>query len=167
MAGSEQFAELLSRHQSLVYSIAYNFLHDQAAAEDLAQDVFLELHRNLDRLTGEQHVVYWLRKVTSRRCIDYSRRRKFRKAETLDEVEEPGVSPILSDPFLSERVTRGIAALPETPRLVLVLRYQEEMEPYEIAEMLAMPVNTVKSHLQRALAALRQKLERVKGKVHS
>ena len=166
MAGDEKFGELLEKHQSLVYSIAFNFLRDEAAAEDVAQDVFLELHKNLARLNGDEHVTYWLKKVASRKCIDYSRRRKIRRAETLDEVDEPGVSPILSDPFLSDRLTRGIAALAETPRMVLVLRFQEEMEPAEIADMLAMPVNTVKSHLQRSLSALRQRLDRVRGKVH-
>jgi RNA polymerase sigma-70 factor (ECF subfamily) len=61
---------------------------------------------------------------------------------------------------MDETLRRLVASLPETPRMVMVLRYQEDLDPSEIAEVLEMPVATVKSHLQRALAMLREKLAR-------
>ena len=59
------FADLLRAHQAMVFSVAYHFLHDRAVAEEIAQDVFLELYRRLKELKTEAHVAYWLRKVTS------------------------------------------------------------------------------------------------------
>jgi RNA polymerase sigma-70 factor (ECF subfamily) len=63
-----------------------------------------------------------------------------------------------ADLLLADRLDRLVAALPPQPRMVLVLRYQEDLDPSEIAAALSMPVNTVKSHLRRALAVLRAKL---------
>jgi RNA polymerase sigma-70 factor, ECF subfamily len=54
------------------------------------------------------------------------------------------------------------AALPEKPRMVVLLRFQEDLDPSEIARVLDMPINTVKSHLQRSLAVLKEKLERTR-----
>jgi len=62
--------------------------------------------------------------------------------------------------MLQETLRRLVATLPEAPRMVMVLRYQEDMDPSDIAETLSMPIGTVKSHLQRSLALLREKLER-------
>jgi RNA polymerase sigma-70 factor (ECF subfamily) len=65
--------------------------------------------------------------------------------------------------MLAETLRRVVDTLPEKPRLVVLLRYQEDLEPAEIAEVLEMPVNTVKSHLRRSLALLREKLTRCFG----
>jgi RNA polymerase sigma-70 factor (ECF subfamily) len=62
--------------------------------------------------------------------------------------------------MLGETLRRLIATLPEAPRAVIILRYQEDLDPSEIAEILSMPVGTVKSHLQRSLTLLREKLIR-------
>ena len=65
------------------------------------------------------------------------------------------------DPLLSRQIRQLVASLPETPRAVIVLRYQEDMSLEEIAEALSMPVATVKSHLRRTLQLLREKMARV------
>jgi RNA polymerase sigma-70 factor (ECF subfamily) len=62
-----------------------------------------------------------------------------------------------NDPLLEERLRRLVASLPEKPRAVIILRYGEDLDPEEIGRILAMPVNTVWSHLQRATALLREK----------
>src|SRR5213592_3022279 len=82
------FEALVHRHQAMVFSIAFHFLQDRQAAEELAQDVFLQLHRHLDAMQSADHVTFWLRRVTTHRCIDYSRRRRFRFLR-LDAVAEP------------------------------------------------------------------------------
>ena len=69
------FAEIVRRHQSAVFSIALHFLADRSAAEELAQDVFLQLHANLPTIKSDDHMKFWLRKVTAHRCIDHKRRR--------------------------------------------------------------------------------------------
>ena len=160
------FADIVRRHQSAVFSIALHFLADRSAAEEVAQDVFLQLHANLSTLKSEDHMKFWLRKVTAHRCIDYRRRRKPEQI-SLDDAPEPVATAqaTLSDPFLSRRLRQYVASLPEKPRLVVILRYQEDMRPEDIAEVLAIPVTTVKSYLQRSLAMLREKVNRAIGEV--
>jgi RNA polymerase sigma-70 factor, ECF subfamily len=158
------FAEIMRRHQSAVFSIALHFLADRSAAEELAQDVFLQLHANLSTLKSEDHMRFWLRKVTAHRCIDYKRRRRPAQV-SLDDAPEPAVPAQSADPFLARRLRQYVASLPEKPRLVVILRYQEDMRAEDIAEVLAMPLATVKSHLQRSLAMLREKVTRAIGEV--
>jgi RNA polymerase sigma-70 factor (ECF subfamily) len=141
----------------MVYSIAWHFLREAAVAEELAQDVFLELHRNWPSMQSAQHIVFWLRKVTSRRSIDLLRRRKTRAETSLEEMAEPTALERVHDSMLSSYLERMVASLPEKQRIVIVLRYQEGMEPEEIAETLEMNVSTVKSQIGRALELLRTK----------
>ena len=159
-AAGRDFSDLVKAHQSMVFSLAYHFLHDRDTAEEVAQEVFLSLQRNLERIQSPEHAGFWLKKVTVQRSIDEARRRKRRPQVALELVAEPRVSASPGDPLLSDVLRRLIASLPETPRAVMVLRYQEDLDPAEIADILEMPLGTVKSHLQRSLALLREKLER-------
>lgn len=158
------FAEIVRQTQGMVFSMAYHFLHDRPLAEELAQEVFLQLHRHMGEFQSMAHLTFWLRRVTSNRCIDCARRRKLRPQVGLDSVPEPAAMPPAGDPMLSGRLRRLVASLPEKARMVMILRYQEDLDPDDIAEALKMPVRTVKSHLQRSLALLREKLNRSVGK---
>ena len=153
------FAELVKLHQAMVFSLAHHSLRNRAVAEDLAQEVFLHLYQNLAALESPDHVKNWLRRVTSHRCIDYVRRNRARMVD-LEEIAEPSVAHGAPDVLLQRTLRRYVASLPATPRLVVTLRYQEDLEPTEIAEALEMPLNTVKSHLRRSLAVLREKIAR-------
>jgi len=165
------FAEIVRRHQSMVFSIALRFLADPPAAEELAQDVFMQLHARLSTLKSPEHMVFWLRKVTSHRCID--RLRRIRTSQvSLEDLPESAVlefSPevLPADPFLARRLQQLVASLPGKARLIVILRYQEDLSAEDIAEVLDMPAATVKSHLQRALAMLRDKVVRTMGEVRS
>jgi RNA polymerase sigma-70 factor (ECF subfamily) len=159
------FAEVLRANQSMVFSLAYHFLRDRAAAEEIAQDVFLRLYRKMDELESAKHVTFWLRKVTSHRCIDYVRKRRSQSTISLEDVAEPSIPEQHGDPLLNRRLRQLIATLPEKPRIVMVLRYQEDLTPEEISAVLEMPVGTVKSHLQRSLGMLREKIDRSMGDI--
>ena len=154
------FDELMRAHQTMVFSLAYHFLRDRESAEEVAQEVFLSFHRNLGAIQSPAHAAFWLRKVTVQRAFDEGRRRKRRPQIPLDEIREPAAASEPGDPMLGETLRRLIATLAEAPRMVVILRYQEDLDPSEIAKLLDMPVATVKSHLQRSLALLRGKLER-------
>src|SRR5262245_9132131 len=70
-AGSQAaFAAIVREHQAMVFGLALHFLRSQAEAEELAQDVFLALHQSLPRVESSRHLIFWLRRVTSNRCID-------------------------------------------------------------------------------------------------
>jgi len=149
----------------MVFSLAYYFLRDRGLAEELAQEVFLELHRNLSKIESPAHLVFWLRKVASRRCIDQTRRRAFWPKARLDEIPEPAARTREADPLLTRTLAKLVGSLPEKPRMVVILRFQEDLDPSDIADLLDMPLATVKSHLQRSLAMLRDKLARTVGEI--
>jgi RNA polymerase sigma-70 factor (ECF subfamily) len=159
------FPQLVRDNQAMVYSIALHYLREPAVAEELAQDVFLELHRVWGRMESPEHARNWLRRAITHRSIDQGRRRRVAPAVALEAVPEPAVRPRETDPWLRRLLTQLIASLPERPRMMVILRYQEERSPDEIAELLAVPVGTVKSTLQRALGLLRSKMERHSGEV--
>lgn len=160
-----EFEVVVRQHQAMVFSIAYHLLRDRTLAEEVAQDVFLQLHGCLAKMKSAEHVMFWLRRVTVHRSIDVARRRERRPEVALEEVPEPSHVLPVADPFLRARLRQLVASLPENARAVVVLRYQEDLGPEEISRILGMPVATVKSHLQRALAMLRDKISRVLGEV--
>ena len=159
-ARPDDFGHLVHEHQGLVFSIAYHCLGDRAVAEEVAQDVFLELYRNLAAMESASHVVNWLRRVATHRSIDEARRRKLRPQTPLDKVREPASPSDIRDPLRSDLLRQLVATLPEKARMVVILRFQEEMELAEIAAAMDIPLGTVKSQLQRALTLLREKLAR-------
>jgi RNA polymerase sigma-70 factor (ECF subfamily) len=147
----------------MVFSIAFRFLRDRAVAEELAQDVFLKLYRELPRLASAEHVKFWLRKVIAHRSMDYARGTYRRREIALDDISEPAAQSGTGDLLLDEALRKLVASLPDEARMVIVLRYQEEMEPQEIAATLGLPVATVKSRLRRSLVLLRGKAQRLMG----
>jgi RNA polymerase sigma-70 factor, ECF subfamily len=152
------FAVIVRHHKSMVYSIAYHFLHESWQAEELAQDVFLQLFQNLKKIESSAHLTFWLRRVTSHRCIDWNRRQSLRPRVSLEELPEPVAPAVRTDPLLARRLRQLVSDLPEKSRLIIALRYQEGLQLAEIAEILGIPLNTVKSQLQRSLAKLEEQL---------
>jgi RNA polymerase sigma-70 factor, ECF subfamily len=157
---NEEFRRLIEAHQRMVFSLALRITGDYATAEEVAQDVFLALHRSGDKLTSEDHIRYWLRRVAVHRATDALRRRAVRPESAAEEWMEDqhfdGEAPV-STAALQARLEDLLRAMPEPLRIAVVLRYQEEMLPDEIAQLLNQPVATVKSHLQRGLKLLRRK----------
>ena len=144
------FEQLVDEHQSMVFSLALRMTGDRGLAEEIAQDVFLELDRHLGRIESAQHACFWLRRVAMSRSADALRRRKARRMELWVEIEEGhGVRAEERNSALGARLEKLLEALPEAQRAALVLRYQEDLTPEEIAATLDAPVATVKSHLQR------------------
>lgn len=161
------FAEIVGEHQGMVFSIAYHFLRDRALAEEIAQEVFLQLHKHLTELESPAHVLRWLRRTTVNRCIDQTRRSKLMPRVGLDSAPEPVAADCApGDPMLARRLRQLVASLKPKQRMMVVLRYQEELEPEEIARVMHVPVGTVKSTLQRSLAILREKVTRTMGMVN-
>ena len=155
----DAFADLIRTHEEMVFSIALHFFHDRGRAEEIAQEVFLQMYRRLGEIESAAHLTFWLRKVTANRCID-DHRHVGRALSPPGRAESPSYVATESDPFLRRRLQMLMLQLPPKQRIAITMRYQEDLEPAEIAEILGMPANTVKSHLRRGLAALRQWLGR-------
>ena len=168
---STEFRRLVETHQRMVFSLALRVTGEYGTAEEVAQDAFLELFRAGERLETDDHVRFWLRRVTVHRATDALRRRAVRPEAAAEEwMEEAhsaggaedgagtgnGMGSGLNAAVVA-RLEELLQTLPETMRVVVVLRYQEEMLPDEIAKLLGQPVATVKSNLQRGLQLLRRK----------
>lgn len=151
------FATLVRAHQRSVYSLALRMLSDRHEAEDLAQEVFLGLHRKLSTVESPAHLAFWLRRATLNRAIDRLRRRP-RQELPLEEADSLPSNTTERDPLLQRRLRALLAQLPAAPRAVMLLRYQEDLNPNEIARTLNMSINTVKSHLKRSLTTLRERI---------
>lgn len=156
----DAFTELVRRHQRRVYALCLRVLGDADAAADVAQETFVSVLRKLDGFRGDAAFTTWLHRVTVNACYDELRRARRRPMlhvapdDGLD--REPG--PPVPDPADEVAGTRDTAAaltaVPEEFRIALVLADVEDL-PYErIAQVLDVPVGTVKSRVHRGRLAL-------------
>ena len=165
-AGSDAaFGRLVTQHQARIFSLALRLTGRRDEAEELAQDAFLQLHANLARIDSPAHLRHWLCRTVTHRSIDRLRRRVrkplYVAAESAGEYAgaaagEGAIETDAYDPVLRRRLLQLLLQLPEMARAVIVLRFQEDLDPVDIAATLDMPINTVKSHLRRSLDWLRQ-----------
>jgi RNA polymerase sigma-70 factor (ECF subfamily) len=154
------FEQIVDEHQSMVFSLALRMTGDRGLAEEIAQDVFMELDRHIAKIESAQHAIFWLRRVTMSRSTDALRRRRVRGIDQWVEIDEShGAREPESGSPLGGRIEALLATLPEAQRAAIILRYQEDLTPEEIAATLGAPVATVKSQLQRGLKLLRAKAE--------
>ena len=153
-------AEALLQHRGFVRALARSLTRDEHAAEDLVQETWLEALRRPPRSTGALRV--WLARVTTSRARNAARaegRRDARERSAaraeLDESEEITRERVM----LQHRVVEAVLGLPEPYRTVVLLRYDQDLEPSEIAAKRGVPPGTIRSQLSRAHAMLRQKLD--------
>ena len=160
------FEELVRTQQHRVYGLALRMLGDPAEAQDVAQEAFLRAHRGLPEFRGDARLSTWLYAIASRLCLNRlagSERRIVRHGDdTLSRLADahPGPDQALERSELEEALHRAIGELPEERRIVVVLRDVEGLAYEEIAEVLELPIGTVRSRLHRARLDLKEKLER-------
>jgi RNA polymerase sigma-70 factor (ECF subfamily) len=155
----DAFLEALREHESRVYSIALRITGRRSDAEELTQDAFLQLHSALERMADRQHLKRWLLRAISHLCLnhlrDERRRPRLVSIDTMPPDCEPPTPETGSDPMLTARLHRLLLDLSTEARAVVLLRFQEDLDPLEIADVLDMSVNTVKSHLRRSIDWMR------------
>lgn len=165
------FEQLVERHQRMVIGTVGRMLGTNSDAEDIAQQVFVRVWKNLKRYEPRAKFTTWLLKITRNLVFNELRRRSRHPAVPLqsetDEEERPlkdehAVSPdaTLLEHELQDAVDAAIAQLPETQRMAVILRRYEELSYEEIAEALDQSVSAVKSLLFRARTELRENLKR-------
>ena len=113
------FAGLVRQHQGSVYSIGLRMLNHRAQAEDLAQDVFLQLYRKLDSIESMEHLGYWLRRVAANLAIDWLRRLPYSATQPLDEGAQVASHDTLDDPLMSRELARLLGELAPPARAVI------------------------------------------------
>lgn len=157
----EAFAALFHQYKNLVYRTAYLMLDSADEAEDALQEIFLQVHRSLSTFAPSKGAfTTWLHRVTVNHCL--SRRRKRRLCITSMEKIPPlaqNEHPAFQDRSDSEvAVQQALSRLSEKLRTIVILRYYLELSYAEIAQVLNIPVGTVKSRLNLALETLRKEL---------
>ena len=174
--GSERaYRELLDRYQRPVFSLVYRMVRDRELAEDLAQETFVKVFNHLDRFNPKYKFSSWIFKIASNLAIDTLRKREpvtvsldgSRHAQTADEVEATRITveskdenpeEFLEAKELGQEIERAIGLLRPEYRTAILLRHVEGRPYEEIAEIMSIPLGTVKTYIHRARGELRETL---------
>jgi RNA polymerase sigma-70 factor (ECF subfamily) len=165
----EAFDALFDRHYRSVYHFARMLLSDAHRAEDILQETFMGVLKASGRYQPRGHFRTWLMRICRNGCLNVLQRDRLRRSATLDGASQSAVPPT-REPSAGERmqvkermerVRQGISELPERQREAIVLYAYEQMSYREVAEVLEVPLGTVKTLIHRARATLAQELEHV------
>ena len=159
------FGELVDLHKNLVYGLLSRLVSDRSRVDDLAQDVFLKVHRGLPYFRGEARLSTWIYRIVQNVCAA-SRSRRPPDVSLDDEdagggrrIEPGGADGAFGDLELRDRLDKAIAQLPEPQRLLIAAHYLNGVQYEALAEALNIPLGTVKTHLYRAKRRLRELLD--------
>jgi RNA polymerase sigma-70 factor, ECF subfamily len=172
------FKVLMERYQRKVYALAFGMVHNPEDAQEMVQEAFIKVHRNLDRFQGTSSFYTWLYRIAVNACIDFLRREKKSRGSTdyddrvahherVNESEFPLVSSastetpgrVQSRSELNKQIRLALAALSDKHREVILLREIEGLSYTEIAEVLDIAKGTVMSRLHHARQNLQRALE--------
>lgn len=166
------FEALLRRHRAPLFSFLLRMLGDREKAEDLAQETFLRIVKGAQAWEHRARFQTWLFTIARNLCVDASRRDRFRRADSLDQTGPDDAPPMVEtvpgseiDPArgaesakLRPALVKALQGLPAEQREVFILREQAGVPFKEIAEMVGVNENTVKSRMRYALEGLRKAL---------
>lgn len=159
---------LIKQHFQSVYRLIFYYLNNRPAAEDLTQEVFLKVWRNLKKYQPERKFSSWLFEIAKNTALDYLKKKKELVWSDFEDQDgnnfltdslidpEPLPSALLEKTEIKELVTEALAKLPPQDRAIILLYYQEQLNLREIAETLNEPLNTIKSRYRRGLIKLKE-----------
>jgi RNA polymerase sigma-70 factor (ECF subfamily) len=159
------FQELVDRYKDLVFALIARTVQDGSRAEDLAQDVFLRIHRGLPYFRGEARLSTWIYRIVANACLqEQARPSAARRMVSLDDDAHglvPAASPDrqFGDLELRDRLEKAIARLPAHYRLLVAAHYLDGVHYDDLADAMQLPLGTVKNQLFRAKQQLRRILE--------
>lgn len=177
MADHPSLKEIYDSYSGLVYNLALNYVQNGEDAEEITQDVFLKVHRQMDTFRGDSKLKTWLYKITVNQCLDHLKARKRKKrfgfriplfspgAEDsgieVPAFDHPGIQ--LEDKEALEGLFKQINSLPERQKTVLLLKAVEDLSVKEISEVMDLSEKAVESLLSRSRASLKKKLAQNEG----
>jgi RNA polymerase sigma-70 factor (ECF subfamily) len=159
------FRELVDQYKGLVFALAARSISDRARAEELAQEVFLRVHKGLPYFRGEARLSTWIYRIAANVL---AQERPDLATVSLDEAPEgehqPRLQPVANDRafanlVLRDRLEKAVRRLPVPYQVLVNGHYLKDMRYEDLAEALNMPMGTVKTHLHRAKRQLRRLLE--------
>ncbi len=163
-SGDERaFQDLVDRYKDLVYALIARTVQDRSRADDLAQDVFLRIHRGLPYFRGEARLSTWIYRIVANVCVQEAGRPT---PVSLDAHPSAGraegaaaTDRQFRDLELKDRLEKAIARLPPNYRLLVAAHYLDGVRYEDLAEALQIPLGTIKTQLYRAKQQLRRMLE--------
>lgn len=163
----DAFAELLTRYKNLVYSVILRMVNDMEDANDLAQEVFIKVYKNLDKYQLEYKFSTWLIRITTNHVIDYRRKKKQDTISMDDMVYEPADDNTPEKEYISREEKQSLAEvigdLPDIYKIPIVLYHQQGLRYQEIADIIGEPLSKVKNRIFRGRKMLKEKLEKERG----
>jgi RNA polymerase sigma-70 factor, ECF subfamily len=156
------FSVLVDRYRDRAYTLASRILGDPASAEEAVQDAFLKAYRGMTSFRGDAAFGTWFYRIVYNCCLTRTRRIvpdriSLEEAESEEPVsDEPAADAQMETREMAELVDRILGKLPQQWRSVVTLYYIEELRYEEIAEILGVPIGTVKTHLFRARARMKR-----------
>jgi RNA polymerase sigma-70 factor (ECF subfamily) len=162
--GDEQaFAELVDRYKDLVFGMLFRSGADKNPVEDLAQEVFLKIHRGLPYFRGEAKLATWIFRIVLNLLSQETASRRAAREVPIDDrrpAREPRASDrTATDLELRDRLEKAMARLPAQYRVLVAAHYLQDVKYEDLADALDIPLGTVKTHLHRAKKQLRMFLE--------
>jgi len=169
----EAFEKLVTRYQKPVYNLVYRLLGNAEDAKDITQEAFVKAYQSLAKHNPELAFHSWLFRIAQNLSIDYLRRKKRRITVSLDETPEnyphevqqpeladtaPDARSILIEKQKCDHIQNIINSLPEQYKSVIILRHIEGLRLEEIAQILNLPLGTIKTNLYRARNLMKDKL---------
>jgi RNA polymerase sigma-70 factor, ECF subfamily len=156
------FDELVDRYKNLVFAMIHRTIPDPSSADDLAQDVFLRIHRGLPYFRGEARLSTWIYRIVVNVCTQD--RGRGAPPVSLDDADARVATPVAADRHandleLRDRLEKAIAQLPPQQRVLIAAHYLRGVQYEELAEAMNLPLGTVKTQLHRAKRQLRMLLE--------
>lgn len=176
-AGDMQaFEALILQHEKIVYNVALRMMNHSEDARDISQEVFLKAYKSIGQFDERAMFSTWLYRITTNTCIDELRRRKGKQSYSLEEElesEEGSMQRQIADEgetpeeslLRAERVDelkKALAQLTEEHRLAVILRDIRGLSYEEIAEIMNLPMGTVKSRISRARNQLKQEILKIR-----
>ena len=156
------FQELVDRYKDLVFGLIGRTVQDRSRAEDLAQDVFLRIHRGLPYFRGEARLSTWIYRIVANVCVQDQTRPAaipLDEEHARDRVSTGSADRRFGDLELRDRIEKAIARLPANYRFIVAAHYLEGVQYEDLADALQLPLGTLKTQLYRAKQQLRRLLE--------
>jgi RNA polymerase sigma-70 factor (ECF subfamily) len=166
------FVTLVERHRGLVYRVAFQYAGNHFDADDIAQDVFVKVHRSLGSFRKDAQFTSWLYRIAMNACIDHGRRRNPTTSLDAVEADQRPFEAMADDPGPEQRVFAGevrraveaaVDGLPPQQRVIFTMRHFEGMKLIDIAGALGVAEGTVKRQLHAAVHRLRHALRGVRA----
>ena len=160
----EIFSELVNRYKNLVYSVVLRMVNNTEEANDLAQEIFIKLYRNLDKYQPEYKFSTWLIRISTNHVIDYRRKRK-QEIISMEEIPYELTNDTTPEREYiqkeeSKRLECAIKALPDLYKIPIVLYHQQGLHYQEIADIIGEPLSKVKNRIFRGRKMLKESLEK-------